>query len=356
MVIPIGTRVINKNIIYSDTVLNLKDFGKNIIVTRVEKVNNREFDECIQLIFKENKDVVFNTIQYSRKDKKIYLYTDKPVSIKAWTDKNKNEFTYQSYDKNILEKIKSDLETEDSLDSSIVSLYDVWRVYNKKNSIFDSKIKKIESNIDKIINKEFKSELLSIWHSSMDDSITVRICANDYTSKGDGIFVFKREKNGDLYISSSDKKMLCRVDESKLLMYIGDEVAELFALYDNNRRSDLKWNVRSSSDIFTVKISSYFISITSSDGIIDIDLNASNGKVKIECNSKDILSCIKGHEKELFKKLFVNIEDCPESIKNELYCYRYNYLKKLEEEKILQAKREKTLRYKFKSFMKKCLK
>ena len=70
MVIPLGTRVINKNIIYSDTVLNLKDFGKNIIVTRVEDVKNREFDECIQLIFKENKDVVFNTIQYSRKDKK----------------------------------------------------------------------------------------------------------------------------------------------------------------------------------------------------------------------------------------------------------------------------------------------
>ena len=139
-------------------------------------------------------------------------------------------------------------------------------------------------------------------------------------------------------------------------MYIGDEVARLFALYDNNNwRGDLKWNLRNSSDIFTANISSSFISIKSIDGIINIDLNASNGKTKIDCNSNDVLSCIKGHEKELFKKIFVNIEDCPESIKNELYCYRYNYLKRIEEEKILQAKREKTLRYKFKSFMKKYL-
>ena len=135
MIIPFGIKVINENVVYSDTVLNLKELGEKLVVTCVDDVRNSKFEECIRLIFSENKDVVFNTVQYSRKNQKIYLYTDRAVSIKSWTDRNKKEFSYQSYDRNILEKIKSDLSMEDSLALSIISLYDVWSVYDKKKKI-----------------------------------------------------------------------------------------------------------------------------------------------------------------------------------------------------------------------------
>lgn len=355
MIIPFGIKVINENVVYSDTVLNLKELGEKLVVTCVDDVRNSKFEECIRLIFSENKDVVFNTVQYSRKNQKIYLYTDRAVSIKSWTDRNKKEFSYQSYDRNILEKIKSDLSMEDSLALSIISLYDVWSVYDKKEKDFDSNLDKIKSNINKSISENFENKLSSVWYRFWNDSIEISVRNYDYGFKGDSKFVFKREKNGDLYISGSDKKLFCFVDESKLLMYIGDDVSKIFTLYDDNRiwRDDLKRNVMSSSDIFTANIINNSISIKSTDGIINMELYGTGDKIKINCNSNDILSCIKGNEIELFKKIFVKIEDCPESIKNELYYYRYNYVKKMVKEKIMQAKKAKTLGYKIKTFIKK---
>lgn len=355
MVIPVGMRVVNKNVVYSDTVLSLKDIGGNIVVTRVNGVRNSEFDDCINLIFNENRDVVFNTIQYSRKDKRLYLYTDKPVSINAWNDRGKSEFIYKGYDKGILEKIRSDLFLEDSLEPSVVSLYDVWNLYRKKNNFFQRQLKEIESDIDRIVKENFDDEFLMMNHSFMEDSIVINTCTSSCYFDGNGKFVFKRGDNGDLYISESEKKGFCSIDESNLLMCIGDEVARIFDLYDNDDvfKDRYKRDVRNYSNVFRVDMSGCIRVYIY--GIINMNLCPWKDEAEIECNSNDILSCIKDNEYELFKKIFVNIEDCPDSIKDELYCYRADYLKKLEDERNMEAKREKSLRYKFKSIMKKYL-
>ena len=80
------TKVIDKNIIYKDTVLPLKELGENIKVTHISNVEEFWIESCLNKIFESNPDVVFNTIQYSKKDKKIYFYTDQNISTKAWDD------------------------------------------------------------------------------------------------------------------------------------------------------------------------------------------------------------------------------------------------------------------------------
>ena len=73
-----------KNIIYSDTVLDIKCLGSNIKITSISNVSEYSFKKCLEIILNSNKDVFFNTIQYSKENKKVYLYTDKEVNLDEW--------------------------------------------------------------------------------------------------------------------------------------------------------------------------------------------------------------------------------------------------------------------------------
>ena len=75
------TTVINKTIVYSDTVLKLDDLGQNIKLTSISNITESDFENCIKCILSNNENVVFNTIQYSKKEKKIYFYTDKKIDV-----------------------------------------------------------------------------------------------------------------------------------------------------------------------------------------------------------------------------------------------------------------------------------
>ena len=61
------TTIINKKIIYSDTILPLKDTGNNIKVTTISNISESSLENCIKIILESNPDVIFNTIQYSKK-------------------------------------------------------------------------------------------------------------------------------------------------------------------------------------------------------------------------------------------------------------------------------------------------
>jgi len=45
------TAVINKTIVYSDTVLQLKDLGSNLIVTSIRDVSESSLEDCLKTIF-----------------------------------------------------------------------------------------------------------------------------------------------------------------------------------------------------------------------------------------------------------------------------------------------------------------
>ena len=57
------TTIINKTIVYCDTVLSLNDLGENLQVTTVKNVEESEFERCLKTIFNNNPDTTFNTIQ-----------------------------------------------------------------------------------------------------------------------------------------------------------------------------------------------------------------------------------------------------------------------------------------------------
>lgn len=80
------TTVVNKKILYSDTVLPVKEIGNNLNITSIEDINEQSLEKCLKTIFESNPNVIFNTIQYSKNDKKVYFYTNKEISIKKYKE------------------------------------------------------------------------------------------------------------------------------------------------------------------------------------------------------------------------------------------------------------------------------
>ena len=130
MFIPFVPRVtvVNKNIIYSDTVLPLKEAGNSLNVSSITGVTENDLENCLKVIFKANPDVVFNTIQYSRQNKKLYFYTDKKINTQAYEDSKTQTFRPVRSRVEILEEVKRILTSEKSSDPELISLYNEFNV------------------------------------------------------------------------------------------------------------------------------------------------------------------------------------------------------------------------------------
>ena len=108
MFVPVvpNTTVINKTVVYSDTVLPLKDIGDNLKITSVDDVSEYSLESCLKTIFKSNPNVVFNTIQYSKNAKKVYFYTNQDITTEAYEESKFTNYKPISSRTEILEEIK----------------------------------------------------------------------------------------------------------------------------------------------------------------------------------------------------------------------------------------------------------
>lgn len=100
------TTIINKTIIYSDTVLSLNDFGNNIKITSIQNISEHSLKDCLKTIFKSNPNIIFNIIQYSKNDKTVYFYTNKEITTKEYEESKYTKYEPINSRTEILEEVK----------------------------------------------------------------------------------------------------------------------------------------------------------------------------------------------------------------------------------------------------------
>lgn len=99
-----------------------------------------------------------------------------------------------------------------------------------------------------------------------------------------------------------------------------------------------------------------FYNVLSSDYLKNFELSSVSYKNQYDykCNSVSVLTALQGKEDEIFKKIFVRIDDCPEWSRQTLYQIRKEQLekeRKLEEEQLSrEMQRQKRLELKRKIF------
>ena len=334
-----SSRVVNKTIVYSDTVLPVKELGDNLKVTSVSNVEHYSLESCLKKIFESNPEVIFNTIQYSRSDKTVYFYTNKAISTKAYEDSKVFKYKPLTTSSEILEEIKHVLTSEKNFDPNCVSLNHVVSLLNRNHK----KIEKIEDKYKKLLKKDetkFNDSSFIIYgldYKTEELRIGFKYWYKKFADDWDEIVFSKL--NGDLYIKSSKSYY-----SQEILNVLGDELSklydELMEFKDYNEQKHYDFSAIKSN--FKIDISEHGVSIyvdsPSSLFEKDFKLSFSNNTCKYDCycNSHNVTSVVNGNEREIFKSVFVKIEDCPKWMHKDLFEIRRN---ELEEQRILELQR-----------------
>lgn len=319
----------NKTIVYSDTVLPIKDLGKNIIVTTLENIDESSFESCLSTIFESNANTIFNTIQYSKSKKKIYFYTDQKISTKKWEDRNVVNYKPITRKTEILAGIKKILSSKPNENSDCISLYDISKLIERKHQNFDEYESQIESQIKNIMREKYPECIISILGLNNEKN-ELKIGFNKKGFRPDGYedIIFSK-KDDDLYLKRSESNI-----GEEILYEAGNILSEL---YDELLKYEGLWTQRKydiivQNSIFLVDISDHHVSffVQNLEFKLSYDKSFLYGyKYYYNCNSNTIINAIKGNEDKIFKKVFVKINDCPKWSQSDLYKIKQ---KQLEEE------------------------
>lgn len=327
------TTVINKTIVYSDTILPLKDTGNNLKVTSINDVSEFSLENCLKIIFESNPNVVFNTIQYSKKDKKVYFYTNQEISIKQYEESKITKYEPISSRLQILEEVKGLMTTNKIKNSDCVSIHDVavllFKMRNKYQSIMDSCNIRVRDLIKQEFGRTADIIIYSFDYDSNELKIGFKYIGDDY----DKITFIK--KDGDLFITKSKSYY-----DKKVLAVIGTELSQLYddLIKYSDYKNDYIFNVRPVNSKFLVDITSSGVSIYTKlpTNIFTKEFNLKfpsyDDEYKYDCNSTILIEAFWGNENEIFKRIFVKIEDCPKWSQETLYEIRQKQL--VEEQKI----------------------
>ena len=320
---------VNKTIVYSDTVLPIKDLGKNIIVTTLENIDESSFESCLSTIFESNANTIFNTIQYSKSEKKIYFYTDQKISTKKWEDRNVVNYKPITRKTEILAGIKKILSSKPNENSDCISLYDISKLIERKHQNFDEYESQIESQIKNIMREKYPECIISILGLNNEKN-ELKIGFNKKGFRPDGYedIIFSK-KDDDLYLKRSESNI-----GEEILYEAGNILSEL---YDELLKYEGLWTQRKydiivQNSIFLVNISDHHVSFFVQNLEFELSYDKSflyGYKYYYNCNSNTIINAIKGNEDKIFKKVFVKINDCPKWSQSDLYKIKQ---KQLEEE------------------------
>lgn len=344
-------KVINKNIIYSDTVLSVKDMGKNIRVNSISNIDENDMEKCINKILESNPDVIFNTIQYSRSNKKVYFYTDKDISLEAWNNRNTKRYSPVNSSSMVLREIKNILESSNNDSYDYISLYEVSRIMSRKMKEYKHTVKEYEYKLENAIKST---------NSSIYENIYVTLHRFDYNNNYFSISInsidCNKNRSGEIFIGVNDDdlyllKSTFRYGED-IFLSVSEYLKPIYCFllkYKDllTQKSSFK-NIDNSKLEFCINSYGVKIAFYQMDKFVfDLIYYINENKYKyIKCNSSKILEVVKGNEDELFKRVFVKIDKCPEWIRPILYenrKYQLDEEKRIEEEKLKEEKKKQKI-------------
>ncbi len=337
------TTVVNKTIVYSDGILPLKNVDKNLKITCISNVNEFSLINCIEKIFESNPDVVFNTIQYSKSDKKVYFYTNIEISKKAWEDSKVSIYKPLTSKSEILEEIEKILLTEKNKDENCISLYDISNLIKNTACNYDKIIDRYEKRCEFMLKSKISGlAMLKIdYFNYHKKELRIRVNFSDDYDK-----ITFCKSNGDLYISKSESHF-----DKAVFAVLSAELSKLFdeLMSFSSYNEETKYGLKAVNSNFLVNIYFFgvdiFVKSPTNSFMMDFMLSSYkySNNYRYDCNSSIVISAIKGKENEIFKRIFVKISDCPKWSQPSLYEIRQSQL-------IEEQKKQKKLKLKRKLF------
>lgn len=334
-----NTTVINKTIIYSDTVLSLKDKGNNLKVTSISDVSEFSLESCLKKIFESNPNVIFNTIQYSKNDKMVYFYTNQDITTKVYEESKFTNYKPIVSRTEILEEVKNVLLFKKNKDNNCISLYDVLILLKNLKKEYRNIGKRYETKFDNIVRKKFDESSSVVYHDFDYEKKILIISFKKYRNSSWSDMHFSK-KDGDLYVVKSESYYTNEVF-SVLSSSLSEMYDELLKYADYNDYKKEKEDIKPVNSKFNIKINNHGVYLFINDftikniKVLELFAPSYNNNYELKCNSGIINEAFYGKETEILKRIFVKISDCPEWSQSMLYEIRQ---KQLEEEQKIEDK------------------
>ena len=217
-----NSKIINKEILYSNKILDTKTNKGNLCLATKNNVSIYTLEEEIENIIKNNIDVVFHTIQYDEKNKRLYFYTNEElvIEVKQRTEDNIDyikELSISEYYKKIIDDLYSFKEPKEKY---MLPLENESTVSLKR--IIDTIVQK---------NKEMK-KFINYTNEAISESLNFKIYLNN---------------NKENKIFEMEKKVPYGSEWHKEYMHIYFEIIgeKVFLLYydNDNLNTPLSFNI-----------------------------------------------------------------------------------------------------------------
>ncbi len=253
--------------------------------------------------------------------------------------------------KEILEELSNVLLREENLDENLVSLSTIVETYLEKRSVFSNRkasccckfdsLKSTERcyicNKNSVDNRYIEGIVFDSFDFDYRKNILkVELKLSDDSQKRVEFYYNKEEE--DLQLISQDYDQF----GSSILKKAGMDLLELAILYSKNKKYfESKYNCKTIGTNFLVDIHPDNIILKNGDFFVKRNLKyeSNYGSAYEEaCNSVTILYMLNECEEEIFHKLYVSIEDCPEWAQSVLRLKRKNQLL-VNEKKLHQSKK-----------------
>lgn len=321
-----------KNIIYKDTVLDLKELGENIKLSHLY-VEHEEVESCVNKILEGNPKVRFNIIQYSRKDGKVYFYTDKELDLSKWRDRNKEVLDVEVDNDKISRILNITLNKEDIPENNI-SLNKLTNIYEGKVKLLEGLIKKYEKVLTKILNVDEVSLYCYIYSKEICLYVNKEFEHTKYTFN---------IVNDDVRLSEVSSKN--KIDD--ILYLVGKEIKAFYKEYVEQYQDKLL----KITDSYVIEIDPIWKSTyvyISGDSDFKISMNFGE-KWKLSCNSLKVQEEFGNKIEELLNKISVPLDCCPSFVAEELEKEELERQERIKQEKeALEIERQRLLEEKMK--------
>lgn len=317
---------IPKNIVYADDELEFQIDGKDPKVTKITYLDETSFNDCVSKIIETNPNVNFNMIQYSRKNKVAYFYGNEIANIDGWTGRREIK-KVKDYRKLVLE-LKRLIVQDNPKNIDEISLYDVLNtIIEERDRIFE-----VKALFSELIGLRVHTGRTSL-SASLDrfdyDTEEMTISVKDFNVEKEIVFA---KENGDLYVKRSEEHDCL----SYIFQELGDTVSQAIDTYSTFKDFDRQgsYNVKSTNSKFITNIDKYAVNTVWNDGDFTSDIKIKRDTNKdyynVECNSNEVVKTITKNEDNIYKSVFVKIDDCPEWMHEKLYEKRQEQLKREE--------------------------
>lgn len=324
--------IIKKEIVYSDTVLPLKELGSNLKITAIENISEENLEDCLKSVFASNPHVSFNTVQYSKKDKKVYFYTGEDINTKDYEESKVKVFKKVVGIDNIIKELDRVILEDKSKDKNAVSLYSVANLVKDINNEYEDSKETYESKLNSIVSKEINNDSIIVLHDIDFKTKQISISFRKYDTSDFESITLSLEDD-DIHVLSSDGYNASHVFPfiSGTLKDMYDDLGAFSSFKDFQNRSD---NKKAINTDFNIDITSYGVSLYKKDFIgnkyVELFSPSYTDKYSIKSNSGKLNKAFDGFEDEIFKHVFIKIEDCPKWSQSMLKEIREDELKKEE--------------------------